>query len=158
MIRRARALARRAAGKAWGKRGNVVVSRTSGQVPERFSVEAAARLPAIEAAVGFISRRVSRLPIRITDADGAEVQDDPAAAVLMGRWGDYTGHVDGLLRFMRSVLLWGKAGAYVLRDGRGGVEAILNLDPRGLERELVAGEIGVPVCGPVDGGVLRGAS
>lgn len=113
--------------------------RAMQDVPDRFSPKHAASLPAVGAAVRGISKRVARLPMTVhrMEPDGTLGDIDatsPLAHLVTRRWSTYTTRQDGLMHFMRSVLLYGKGGVWIERTPSGIPVALHPVNPEGLVR------------------------
>ena len=132
-FRMANALARSAVGRSWV--GNLF------RLPQTYSARHAETLPAVGAAVRGIAKRLAKLPLDCyrVESDGTErliPPTDPLANLVGRRWSAHTTRQDGLMHFMRSVLLYGAGGVLVERQGSTPV-ALHPVDPNGLRREQV---------------------
>lgn len=124
------------------------------QAPKNFSVRHAAQLPAVQAAVGTISNRISILPLYVYDISRTGEESrvealDDEARILSTRWSDFTTAIDGIQHFIESCLLYGKAACHIERENydpekrinEGDVVAIHPIDPVGVTRQQVDSEI-----------------
>lgn len=114
-------------------------------VPVSFSASHAESLPAIGSAVRGLAKRVARLPLQVYHAmpDGTLGDLDvssPLAHLVTRRWSAFTTRQDGLMHFMRSVLLHGKGAVYVERSASGDPVALHPVDPNGLTRQQSGNE------------------
>ena len=119
--------------------------------PRQFHAGAAMKLPAVHAAVNGIANAVAGLPRAVVATGTDEPVDDDESAVVTERWTpiEHTA-ADGLRFWLRSILLYGRGAAFVLRRGEdvytraplgAPVERIVPLDPVGLSRSLVSGRL-----------------
>lgn len=112
------------------------------EIPEVFSPYHAMSLPAVGAVVRGISKRVARLPMSVYDirSDGSEEMvdpTDPEVVLLTKRWSAHTTRTDGLMHFLRSVLLYGRGAVYVERDNGVMPVALHPLNPQMLTRRQI---------------------
>lgn len=143
IIQRAIAGAKAWAGDVLGRGDSAwLVAEYINYVPDLFSVQAAASLPAVEAAVGYLTNRVAHLPISVVevrpngDLDPVDNPLDPEVAVITRQWQTHTNRIDGLIHLMESVLLYGVAGVAVDRERDGTLTALRSIAPKSVGREL----------------------
>jgi HK97 family phage portal protein len=103
----------------------------------------ALQVPAVSAAVNFLSGTLASLPIHVyrnTRKGREQVKASTVAKILEGAANIETSKYDLIRNFYFSVLTHGRGYIYIERNGNTGrVEGLYNLDPRAVRPERVAG-------------------
>lgn len=111
--------------------------------PTYYSPDAALKLPSVTAAVRLLSNEVGAMRVDVQQMVGGEWEtvdaDDPDAMIISAQWTPRTTKGKGLVKTLRSMMLFGFAAIYIARERM--VEGLIPMNPKSIQRDVQGGSV-----------------
>ena len=120
-------------------------------VQKTYNAHQALELPPVRQAIKLLGSGMSALPIRVEDAVGNDgtwtstAITDSEVRLLTGAWESEVLAGDAIRMMTESVLLYGFAAVYILKDARGQYQSLVVLPPEHISRVIEGGRVQIVI-------------